>query len=334
MKEHPLVVKRYNLLVEFCNLHLTSGYVRTEEKNRKPQYPKEKEQQRLIDFFSKYEPAITRNMNAKEAYLDGKKIYQTDNRRYIEADRCMARNIGSLGGYELDRIWGKTAPICEKYSASGGSVRVDDILEHIEKYAEGQISWFQSDDFFEFSKEYHNVALLIDSYITRGKAPFKSLRWLNESIGRYKRQLSVIEPSTGYAHHIGDFFHSSDRRFWDRFSKEEGIDVNDYDFTMDYFYADSPKMMYGICLNRIMFQIHTGLVWVLQLKPRLQYCSFDVGKRNPFCKNVFIPSREGQKFCREECRLKYHNIEKAAYMRRKRDPESPDYDPKYALWRK
>lgn len=57
-------------------------------------------------------------------------------------------------------------------------------------------------------------------------------------------------------------------------------------------------------------------------------------KKCLLCSRYFIQkTAKEKKYCNDECRLKYHNRKKADYMRRKRDPKSPDYDPKYLFWK-
>lgn len=236
----------------------------------------------------------------------------------------MYREIGSLGEYELDRMWQKIAPLTRQYQNNNACVLIENIIERMKKYSE-KCSWFKSKNFLEFTKEYYNVKILVDGYIS-GNILLKSLLWLDKGIGRYKKRLSLIEKGKNSPIYIGDIFYSPN---YPELNEKGNIDVKDYDFTLDYFVDKSPYTLYGLSIRRLMFQIYRGLFWMLQLKPEIRHCSYEDGVRNSYCNNIFIPNRKIQKFCSDKCRLDHHNRYKPEYMRKKRNPNSAEYDPKY-----
>ncbi len=298
----------YKLILEFYNLHLTCGYSRDKEKNNG--YPSKEERENLIKFFEKNEKNITRFQRAGEFYKElGAEFVNLllDDNAFERSPFDAKYEIkGSLGEYEFRKI--KILKVSEielsKHPIS------QDWLE------QQNFTWFESEDLLEFTKEYHNIKSLIDSYIV-GKIPVALIEWLNRKIGEYNRELSLTRLDFGMPIPIDGLEPS-----------EKYIDMGQYAFTLDRLF-DRKEPLYGIRLKSLMYRIHLGLSLMLTENPEIKYCCYEPGKRNPFCNNIFIPKKENQKFCSDKSRLAYHNSKKAGYMREKRNPNSPLFDRKY-----
>jgi hypothetical protein len=150
-------------------------------------------------------------------------------------------------------------------------------------------SWFDSADFLEFTEEYRHAKTLLDGYIN-DRLHDQELNWLNNKTLGYKKLLFDTDK---------------------RISKYKNI------------YC---KTIYGLGIGKTICQIHNDLLYMLQRFEadglKIKYC---------VCGDIFIQWDQRQKFCGDACKNNYHNIfdNKADYIRRRRDKNSPDFDSKY-----
>ena len=306
-----------NILVDFYNLGLDSGYACTSPRRRNAApghmvQPDEEERKKLIDFFSKYEPQITRYLNAT-AVVQGEK----------------GDDYGSLGRYELEKIltaartFPKKSPndsvpkipseiLVEGVVSTHRTEHAEELVEQREKQRRvnawfktknfikfveehgHKYSWFEShDDFLDFSKEYLHVRNFVDGYV-KGKIPPSEVIWLDESIQKYSKGLSQIRKVDGKRFRAGTVEKPED----------ESIDPDNWDFAIDGSYS-VPLIQHGILLGGIMFDVHMQLGDLLVKKFKIQRCEAED------CDEIFIPTPRGkeQRYCSMRCRKRSYGRE-------------------------
>lgn len=368
------------LYIDFYNLHLTSGYASgyNDATEAEIQYPDPEEKNKLIDFFSEHEPSITSTISAEDYLkpLDAKYSEVLGSLGWYELERIRPM-FSSIDSDYLGYTSHETHEL-NKYFESKSGVRrenLDDLisqfydsfdaedarrrdhefekylesefekaLRYIDRHPEELISWFDSGDFLEFTKEYYFVRRVIDDYIN-GRVCMAALAGLEKRIKKfdfrfkinnkstndetpiYTRYTSFYVPSDHVAYLEEDYLRTGGGFYLDIGSVELGWSTH----------HDAQTAAYGISLDMLMFRVYQGLVNILQekQKPEIRYCSYEFGKRTPFCDNIFIPDKRNKKkhkFCSTNCRLRYHNNVRDPKEHREYMKEKRRTDPKYRWW--
>lgn len=160
-------MNKQNILADFYNLHLESGYIEfdvsddakydTKKDNvaffvpqtipieNYAKLPDDAEKRRVIEFLSKYEPQLAEYFATEET---NKQITPIDENESIETNVSQKQD------------------------------------------------WFMSQGFLDFAREYRHTKRLVDGYITK-KIFGREIQWLYKSIGRYHKGLYKIKLSTG-----------------------------------------------------------------------------------------------------------------------------------------
>jgi len=168
-------------------------------------------------------------------------------------------------------------------------------LGGLEWYQRGSgISWFESEYFLRFADDYHYIKQIIDNHIDN-KISIINLKWLESKLYSIKLGLKLIcrEDKKEYKMMpFGDPLQIVDtkeyqvKHGWSRITKVKEHGLGYYGIWLDQLFP----LFDQIFLEAMEMLEH----W------KVSKCSFEGGKRNPPCHNVFISTR-GQKYCSKKC---------------------------------
>jgi len=280
--------------------------------------PDKIERQELVKLLSKYNPNIVEETNFKEAA--GRKFAHIATfeeplamlQKHYRPDRkAIVTNYidmydGSLGMYELRKSHDlrmrrddPTAPI--RYHGDQIGDTLDWIIngtasqELSKSKQKDKLSWFDSDDFLEFSKQYYHTRRIVEGYMS-GAIYKWHLRWLNKEFASHNKEISqTLKYDTktpglpGFSNPAGEYVGN----FW-----PYDIVAN-YEFDIDSYAPQPPR--YGLCIQRFLGNLHMSLVELLVEKPTICCCKFEGTERLPSCNDIFVPAKSNQLYCSKKC---------------------------------
>lgn len=275
--------------------------------------------QKVIEFLRAYEPSITEYLNAA-SYLDRviSPLFTTPDGEVEEQIKKMMRekttipDKTSLGSYQYHELtleasgseefgwvqqykeFNEARQDRESVEFKHPAFAIEQIMynsgnlqAYIEKH-KNECSWFDSDQFHAFLREYcYTVKPIIDEYLNGVISSFH-LWWINKKLNDYRSKWVITkQPENATKTDIEskvdreDFLSLKDTKFYRKMSPELG----DYD----------------VPLYSIMYLIYHGLANMLTERPIIKRCAFDGSALLPGCENIYIPMKSNQLYCSKKC---------------------------------